>query len=219
MMKGYRVELSNGTAMPALGLGTYKTPDGHPVEQAVTAALEAGYRCVDTASFYGNEAGIGRALAGSGVPREELFITTKVWNSEQGHGQALEAFQRSIEKLGLDYLDLYLISGNPGRLERAVYWAWAGLPFVYLWHAHNREVMRYATVPYFAVTRMDKRPWFGVAAQWVGLRYAYELFRLSRFDRSVRWGRIGRAITLCACLLYTSPSPRDRTRSRMPSSA
>ncbi|HDP79335.1 MAG TPA: aldo/keto reductase, partial [Spirochaetes bacterium] len=109
MMKGYRVELSNGTAMPALGLGTYKTPDGHPVEQAVTAALEAGYRCVDTASFYGNEAGIGRALAGSGVPREELFITTKVWNSEQGHGQALEAFQRSIEKLGLDYLDLYLI--------------------------------------------------------------------------------------------------------------
>jgi hypothetical protein len=94
-------------------------------------------------------------------------------------------------------LDLYLISGTPGRLERAVYWAWAALPFVYLWHAHDRDVMRYATVPYFAVTQMDKKPWFGVAAQWNGLIYAHELFRLSRYDRRMRWHRLGRAITMC----------------------
>jgi hypothetical protein len=99
------------------------------------------------------------------------------------------------------YLDLYLITGSPARLQRAVYWAWAGLPFVYLWHAHNREVMRYATVPFFAVTRMDKKPWFGVAAQWNGLEYARQLFRLSRHDRTMRWHRIGRAITLCGMQL------------------
>ncbi len=94
-------------------------------------------------------------------------------------------------------LDLYLISGAPARLERAVYWAWAGLPFTYLWNAHDREVMRYATVPYFAVTQMDKKPWFGVAAQWNGLTYANELFRLSRYDHKMRWHRIARAITMC----------------------
>ena len=99
------------------------------------------------------------------------------------------------------YLDQYLVSGTPARLERAVYWAWAGLPFVYLWHAHNRDIMRYATVPFFAVTRTDKKPWFGVAAQWNGLVYAKQLFRLSRYDRSMQWHRIGRAITLCAMQL------------------
>lgn len=99
------------------------------------------------------------------------------------------------------YLDEHLITGSPARLERAVYWAWTGLPFVYLWHAHNREVMRYATVPFFAVTLMDRKPWFGVAAQWNGLIYARELLRISRYDRSMRWHRIGRSITLCAMQL------------------
>jgi hypothetical protein len=96
------------------------------------------------------------------------------------------------------YLDQYLVSASPERLERAVHWAWAGLPFIYLWHAHNRDVMRYASVPFFAVALMDKKPFFGVAAQWNGLTYAHSLFRLSRYDRSARWHRIGRAITMCA---------------------
>ena len=95
------------------------------------------------------------------------------------------------------YLDEYLITGNPGRLERAVYWAWAGLPFLYLWHAHNRQVMRYASVPFFGISS-DKHAMFGVAAQWNGLIYAKELLRLSRVDRSLNWHRIARAITLCA---------------------
>ena len=99
------------------------------------------------------------------------------------------------------YLDEHTLTGNPARIERAVHWAWAGLPFIYLWHAHNRDVMRYATVPFFAVTSMDHKPWFGVAAQWNGLTYARELFRIARHDRSMRWHRIGRAITLCAMQL------------------
>ncbi len=103
------------------------------------------------------------------------------------------------------YLDLYRATDNPTRLERAVYWAWAGLPFVYLWHAHNRDIMRYATVPFFAVTLMDKKPWFGVAAQWNGLVYARQLFHLGRYDRTTRWHRIGRAITLCAMQLQKVP--------------
>ncbi len=108
------------------------------------------------------------------------------------------------------YLDQYLITGTPSRLEKAVYWAWAGLPFVYLWHAHNRDLMRYATVPLFGVT-IDRKPQFGTAAQWMGLIYANQLLRLSRHDKSMQWHRIARAITLCSMHMQktgpgTSPS-------------
>ncbi len=95
------------------------------------------------------------------------------------------------------YLDQYLVTGTPSRLEKAVYWARAGLPFVYLWHAHDRNLMRYATVPLFGVT-IDRKPQFGAAAQWMGLVYANQLLRLGRHDKSMRWRRIARAITLCA---------------------
>ena len=104
------------------------------------------------------------------------------------------------------YLDQFLLTGTPARLARAVYWAWAGLPFIYLWHAHNRDIMRYASVPFFAVSLMDRKPWFGVAAQWNGLVYANELLRLARYDRSMQWHRIGRAITLCAMRLQKTPA-------------
>jgi len=104
-----RVDLANGVRMPVLGLGTYKTPDGAEVENAVRAALDAGYRSIDTASLYDNEKGIGRALKASAIPRERLFITTKVWNAEQGYGETLKAFDKSRSRLGTDYLDLYLI--------------------------------------------------------------------------------------------------------------
>ncbi len=103
------VTLGSGAKMPQLGLGVWQIPDGQPVEQAVLAALEAGYRLIDTASVYGNERGVGRAVRASGLSRGDLFVTTKLWNSDQGYDSALAAFRASLERLGLDYVDLYLI--------------------------------------------------------------------------------------------------------------
>lgn len=94
--------------MPQLGFGVWQVPD-EEVTPAITKALEVGYRSIDTAKAYENEAGVGKAIANSDVPREELFITTKVWNSDQGYEKTLKAFDTSLEKLGLDYVDLYLI--------------------------------------------------------------------------------------------------------------
>ncbi|RJO78359.1 aldo/keto reductase [Nocardia panacis] len=102
------VKLNNGVEIPQLGFGVFQVPDDETTA-AVTAALEAGYRSIDTAAIYGNEAGVGRALAASGLPREELFITTKLWNADQGYDAALRAFDTGLAKLGLEYLDLYLI--------------------------------------------------------------------------------------------------------------
>ncbi|MFJ9038328.1 aldo/keto reductase [Streptomyces sp. NPDC102406] len=94
--------------MPQLGFGVWQVPDDE-AEQAVTTALEAGYRSIDTAAIYGNEEGTGKAIAASGLPREDLFVTTKLWNADQGHDATLRAFDTSLDKLGLDYVDLYLI--------------------------------------------------------------------------------------------------------------
>ncbi|MGW7268660.1 aldo/keto reductase [Streptomyces sp. NPDC054842] len=94
--------------MPQLGFGVWQVPDDE-AEQAVTTALEAGYRSIDTAAIYGNEEGTGKAIASAGVPRADLFVTTKLWNSDQGYDSTLRAFDTSLEKLGLDYVDLYLI--------------------------------------------------------------------------------------------------------------
>ncbi|MFJ5709266.1 MULTISPECIES: aldo/keto reductase [unclassified Streptomyces] len=94
--------------MPQLGFGVWQVPDDEAAK-AVATALEAGYRSIDTAAVYENERGTGEAVAASGIPREELFVTTKLWNSEQGHDSTLRAFDASLERLGLDYVDLYLI--------------------------------------------------------------------------------------------------------------
>ncbi len=104
-----RAVLNNGVAMPWLGLGVYKTKEGEEVERAVRAALEAGYRSVDTAAMYQNETGVGRAVRESGVPREQVFLTTKVWNNDQGYDSTLKAFEESRRRLGVEYVDLYLI--------------------------------------------------------------------------------------------------------------
>jgi diketogulonate reductase-like aldo/keto reductase len=103
------VELNNGVRMPRLGLGVYKVKDGGEVIQAVHAALEAGYRSIDTAAFYENEKGVGEAIRTSGLRREDVFVTTKVWNDRQGYESTLAAFEESRKKLGFDYVDLYLI--------------------------------------------------------------------------------------------------------------
>ncbi|MET8578962.1 aldo/keto reductase [Streptomyces sp. NPDC005012] len=102
------VTLNNGVTIPQLGFGVFQVPD-EETTAAVTAALEAGYRSIDTAAIYGNEAGVGKALAASGIAREELFVTTKLWNTDQGYDATLRAFDESLAKLGLDHVDLYLI--------------------------------------------------------------------------------------------------------------
>lgn len=101
--------LNNGVEMPQFGLGVYKVEKGLQIENTVKDAINIGYRLIDTAAFYENEEGVGKAIKESGVPREELFITTKVWNTDQGYDQTLNAFDNSLKKMGLDYIDLYLI--------------------------------------------------------------------------------------------------------------
>lgn len=108
MSKVPPITLNNGVEMPQLGFGVWQVPDDE-AEKAVATALEAGYRSIDTAAIYGNEEGTGKAIAASGVAREDLFVTTKLWNSDQGYDATLRAFDTSLEKLGLDYVDLYLI--------------------------------------------------------------------------------------------------------------
>lgn len=112
------VRLKNGIEIPRVGLGVYKMEDGEEVVGAICSAVDIGYRHIDTASFYGNEKGVGKGIRECSVSREELFVTTKVWNDEQGYEETLKAFDRSMDKLGLDYLDLYLIHWPvPGKYK------------------------------------------------------------------------------------------------------
>ncbi|WP_017755219.1 aldo/keto reductase [Calidifontibacillus oryziterrae] len=101
--------LHNGVKMPWLGLGVYKVNDGNEVINTVKTAIEIGYRSIDTAALYNNEEGVGKAIKQTNIPREELFITTKVWNDQQGYDSTLIAFEESRRKLDVDYIDLYLI--------------------------------------------------------------------------------------------------------------
>lgn len=103
------VEIAPGVQMPRLGLGTYKAGEGPDVAGAIADALAMGYRLIDTASIYGNERGVGEALQAGSVPREEVFVTTKLWNDDQGYESALKACDESLGRLGLDHVDLYLV--------------------------------------------------------------------------------------------------------------
>lgn len=116
-------QLNNGVEIPVLGFGTFKSKDGEEAYHAVLEALKAGYRHIDTAAIYQNEESVGQAIKDSGVPREEMFVTTKLWNSQQTYEQTRQALEKSIEKLGLDYLDLYLIHWpNPKPLRENDAW-------------------------------------------------------------------------------------------------
>jgi 2,5-diketo-D-gluconate reductase A len=117
-----QVTLNNGVQMPILGFGVYQIPAEH-TEQAVTDALAAGYRLLDTAAAYRNEEEVGRAIAKSGIPRDELFVTTKLWIQDTGEQATKEAFDASLHRLGLDYLDLYLIHQPIGD----VYGSWRAM--------------------------------------------------------------------------------------------
>lgn len=111
-------KLNNGVEIPVVGFGTWQTPNGQVAKDAVLAALNAGYRHIDTAAAYGNETSVGEAIKASGVKRDELFVTTKLWNSDHGYENAKKAIDKSLENLGLDYLDLYLIHWpNPAAMR------------------------------------------------------------------------------------------------------
>lgn len=137
-------ELADGNRIPLLGLGVWQVPDGRECEDAVRWALEAGYRHVDTAQAYGNEASVGRALRDSGVPREEVFLTTKFY---PGHEDPEAEAQRSLERLGVDYLDLYIIHWPQGGPT----WAWEGMQ-----RAHERGYARSIGVSNFSVAELDE---------------------------------------------------------------
>ena len=119
------VSLNDGNTMPVIGLGVAELSE-EETERAVSAALEAGYRSIDTASAYGNEAAVGRAIAASGVPRSELFVTTKLATADQGFQSSQDACKASLDRLGLDYVDLYLIHWPAGE-QGAYIDSWGGL--------------------------------------------------------------------------------------------
>lgn len=121
------ITLRNGVKMPQEGFGVFQVPEAAVCEQAVSSALSAGYRLIDTAAAYLNEEAVGAAIRKSGVPREEVFVTTKLWIQDYGYENAKKAFRLSLEKLGLDYLDLYLLHQPMGDY----YSSWRALEELY----------------------------------------------------------------------------------------
>jgi 2,5-diketo-D-gluconate reductase A len=121
------VTLNNDIEMPLLGFGVFQITDAEECERSVFDALAVGYRLIDTAAAYGNEEAVGKAIRSSGIPREELFVTTKLWISDAGEGHARAAFERSMERLGLEYLDLYMIHQPFGD----VYGSWRDMEALY----------------------------------------------------------------------------------------
>ena len=121
------VVLNNGLEMPILGFGVFQMTDLTECERCVVEAIQTGYRLIDTAASYGNEEAVGRAIKRGGVPREGLFVTTKLWLADAGYDKTKRAFDRSLQRLGLDYLDLYLIHQPYGD----VYGAWRAMEELY----------------------------------------------------------------------------------------
>lgn len=112
-------KLSNGVEIPCIGFGTWQTPEGEVTIDSVKAALKAGYRHIDTAAAYGNEEGVGKAISESVIDRKDIFLTTKLWNSHRGYDKTLKAFDSSLKKLGMEYVDLYLIHWPSNKTDGA----------------------------------------------------------------------------------------------------
>jgi len=149
-------KLSNGVEIPCIGFGTFQTPDGDVCVSAVIDAVEAGYRHIDTARIYGNEKGVGDAVKKCGVPREDLFITSKLWNEDRGYERTLEAFDETMENLGMDYLDLFLIHWpNPiafrNNWQEANASAWKAMEELY-----NKKRIRAIGISNFHPHHMDE---------------------------------------------------------------
>ena len=121
-------DLSNGVEMPYFGLGVFQTQNGKEIVNAIHHAFDAGYRHIDTASFYDNETGVGEAIRKSSINRNDIFVTSKVWNDEQGYSNTLKAFDASLKRLGFDYLDLYLVHWPvTGKFKET----WKALEYLY----------------------------------------------------------------------------------------
>src|SRR5829696_8711629 len=142
------VTLNNGVEMPLLGFGVYQVDDAEECERSVSEALRTGYRLVDTAAAYLNEEAVARAIRRSGVPRDEVFVTTKLWVQDAGEERAKRAFDRSLQRLGLDYLDLYLIHQPYGD----VHGAWRAMEELY-----REGRVRAIGVSNFPPDRLDRR--------------------------------------------------------------
>ena len=163
----YEVKLNSGTQIPQLGLGVFQTEDGEQTRSAVKWALEAGYRHIDTAKIYGNEASVGQGIKESGVPREEIFLTTKLWNEDIRRGRAEAAFEESLRALQTDYVDLYLIHWPAEGYERA----WAAMEGIYRsgraraigvsnFHLHHLERLEQIAAVAPAVNQIESHPYF-----------------------------------------------------------
>ena len=205
------VTLNNGVEMPILGLGVYQLTEPGECERVVSEALELGYRSIDTAASYRNEEAVGRAIAASGIPRDELFITSKVWIQDAGEKPARAAFERSLERLGLDYLDLYLIHQPMGD----VYGSWRALENI------NKEgLSRAVGVSNFypdrlvdlilhneitpAVNQVETHPFHQqVEAQKVMQEYNVQI---------ESWGRLLRERTICSPIPRSPPSLRNTVK-------
>ena len=162
--------LNNGIKIPQVGLGVWQAQEGAEVERAVSAALEAGYRLIDTAAIYGNEAGVGRAIKASSLPREEIFLTTKLWNAHHAYEDALRAFDESLAKLDCGYVDLYLIHW-PLPMEGKFTEAWKALERLYQservraigvsnFKPHHLEVLLQGAETVPAVNQIELHPLF-----------------------------------------------------------
>lgn len=126
---GDTATLNNGVQMPYFGLGVFQTGRGQQAEKAIRHALDIGYRHIDTASIYGNERAVGQVVRHSGLPREDIFVTTKLWNDQHGYESALQAYQESLGRLGLDHADLYLIHYPVSQLRGE---SWRALEALYI---------------------------------------------------------------------------------------
>lgn len=126
MNEKYRI-LCNGIKMPSIGFGTYKSGNDEDTARIVKYALEIGYRQIDTASFYGNEVGVGKGIKDSGIKREEIFLVTKLWNDDHGYENTIKAFNKSLERLQVEYIDLYLIHW-PNKLNAET---WRAFEYLY----------------------------------------------------------------------------------------
>lgn len=162
-----RVKIAEGVSMPRLGLGTYKAANGGEAIDAVRTALEIGYRGIDTASMYGNEESVGRAIRESGIPRDQVFVTTKVWDDEQGYDGTRAALIRSLGRLDLQYVDLYLIHWPIADHMQGTWRAMERLQADGLVRAvgvcnflpqHLKALAHVATVPP-AVNQFEHHPW------------------------------------------------------------
>jgi 2,5-diketo-D-gluconate reductase A len=174
------VTLNNGVTMPQIGFGVFRVPESETTP-AVLSAIKAGYRGIDTASLYGNESAVGTAIARCGVPREHLFITTKLWNEDQGYEPAFRAFDGSLRRLGLDYVDLYLIHW-PVPAKSAYLDTWKAFERIYA-SGRARAIGVSNFQPWHLQPLLDQRE-IAPAVNQVELHPAFQQEQVRAFDRA-----------------------------------